>query len=64
MINFQQFLRNFKLFSQSGGLPMQMNTSLSSLPQVHQRKTNIGIDSAINDGLIHPDIKQEGKKYF
>ena len=41
MINLQQFQRNFKLFSQSGGLPMQMNTSLSSLPQVHQRKTNI-----------------------
>ena len=43
---------------------MQMNTSLSNLPQLHQRKDNIGIDSAISGGLIHPEIKQEGKKYI
>ena len=43
---------------------MQMNASLSNLPQLHQRKDNIGIDSAISGGLIHPDIKQEGKKYI
>ena len=43
---------------------MQMNTSLSSLPQVHQRKDNIDINSAISGGLIHPEIKQEGKKFF
>ena len=43
---------------------MQMNTSLSRLPQLHQRKDNVGIDSAIIGGLIHPEIKQEGKKYI
>ena len=61
MINFLQFLKNFKFSSQSGGLPMQMK---SSLPLLHQRKDNIGIDSAISGGLIHPEIKQEGKKYI